>query len=151
MQIVIDIDEDIAQGIIDGENDAPRNIVRGFQATIADAIKNGTPLPKGHGRLIDADITKDLKNKIKHYGKDYKFTQEEILNILERYEIKYAPTIIEVDKGEYMELRQDGNTFKIVKCTDLELWKYWLECYSEFYPYDEYKRICITNGTEVID
>lgn len=50
-----------------------------------------------------------------------------------------------------MELKHDGNTFKIVKCTDLELWEYWLERYSEIYPYDEYKRICITNGTEVID
>ena len=57
MQIVIDIDDDIAQDIIDGQNDEPRNIVRAFQATIADAIKNGTPLPKGHSRLIDADTT----------------------------------------------------------------------------------------------
>ena len=63
----------------------------------ADFIRNGTPLPKGHGRLKDADIIKDFKNKIKNYGKDYRFTQEEILNILGRYEIKYAPTIIEAD------------------------------------------------------
>lgn len=60
MQIVIDIDEDIAQGIIDGKNDEPRNIVRAFQATIADAIKNGTPLPEHHGRLIDADWVKNI-------------------------------------------------------------------------------------------
>ncbi len=46
MKIIIDIDEGIAQGIIDGENDAPRTIVRDFQATIADAIKNSTPLPE---------------------------------------------------------------------------------------------------------
>ena len=44
MKLIIDIDEDIAQGIIDGEGEKPRNIVRSFQATIADAIKNGTPL-----------------------------------------------------------------------------------------------------------
>ena len=44
IELVIKLDEDIAQGIIDGENDEPRNIVRNFQATIADAIKNGTPL-----------------------------------------------------------------------------------------------------------
>jgi hypothetical protein len=48
MQIVIDIDNDIAHGIIDGQNDEPRDIVRGFQATIADAIKNGTLLKVGH-------------------------------------------------------------------------------------------------------
>ena len=44
IELVIKINEDIAQGIIDGENDEPRNIVRAFQATIAEAIKNGTPL-----------------------------------------------------------------------------------------------------------
>ena len=55
MQLVIDLDDDIAQGIIEGNNDEPRNIVRSFQATIADAIKNGTPLPKCHGRMIDAE------------------------------------------------------------------------------------------------
>lgn len=56
MQIVIDIDDGIARGIIDGKGDAPRNIVRSFQATIADAIKNGTPLPKGitNGGIIKA-------------------------------------------------------------------------------------------------
>lgn len=50
--------------------------------------------------VVDANIVKDFKNKIKHYEKDYKFTQEEVLNILERYEIKYASTIIETDKEE---------------------------------------------------
>lgn len=53
-------------------------------------IANGVPLPKGYRRIVvDANIVKDFKNKIKHYEKDYEFTQEEILNILERYEIKY--------------------------------------------------------------
>lgn len=46
MKLIIDIDKDIAQGIIDGKGEIPRNIVRSFQATIADAIKNGTPLEK---------------------------------------------------------------------------------------------------------
>ena len=96
MQIVIDIDVrayDKCLKLVD-DNDGG---ILGMH--LINAVANGTPLPKGHGRLIDADITKDLKNKIKHYGKDYKFTQEEILNILERYEIKYASTIIEADKG----------------------------------------------------
>ena len=44
MKLIIDIDKDIAQGIIDGEGEIPRNIVRSFQATIADSIKNGRPL-----------------------------------------------------------------------------------------------------------
>jgi len=28
--------------------------------TLADAIENGTVLPKGHGRLIDADILRSM-------------------------------------------------------------------------------------------
>lgn len=55
IELVIKLDEDIAQGIIDGKNDKPRNIVRSFQATITDAIKKGTPLPKGHGKIKDID------------------------------------------------------------------------------------------------
>ena len=35
-------------------------------------------------RLID-----DFKNRISSYNKEYAFSQEEVLNILERYEIKY--------------------------------------------------------------
>jgi hypothetical protein len=89
IELVIKLDKDIAQGIIDGENDEPRNIVRSFQATIADAIKNGTPLPKGHGRLIDAD---KLNREI--YVID-SYSEEPV-----RQQISDAPTIIEADKAE---------------------------------------------------
>ena len=51
---------------------------------IAKAIKNGTPLPKGHGRLIDADA----------YAK--KFDTNINGRIGEEY--IFAPTIIETDK-----------------------------------------------------
>lgn len=85
MQIVIDIDEGIMQGIIEGKGDKPRDIVRSFQATIAGAIKNGTPLPKGHGRLIDADAV--LSDP---FGDTYK-------------DIEVAETIIEADKSESEE------------------------------------------------
>lgn len=50
-------------------------------------------------RLIDADVINDFKNRIKCYKEDYAFSQEEILNILERYEIKYTSTIIEADNN----------------------------------------------------
>ena len=51
MQIVIEIDDGMYKDIL-SDFDLARQIVRSFQATIADAIQNGTPLPKGHGRLI---------------------------------------------------------------------------------------------------
>ena len=55
-----------------------------------NVIKNGTPLPKGHGRLIDADkIDFDSSD---FYDCDDVRIVEEIIND--------APTIIEADKGE---------------------------------------------------
>ena len=85
MQIVIDIDDGIAQGIIEGINDMPSNIVRSFQATIADAIKKGTPLPKGHGDLIDRkELLKQPIDKA-NYPSSY---------------VKCSPAIIKADKAE---------------------------------------------------
>ena len=112
MQIVIEIDEDIAQGIIDGKEEASRNIVRSFQATIADAIKNGTPLPKGHGRLIDAD---EFISTLGDASKRHKYkelligdclTVDDVFKaVIESLQNKGlaegdAPTIIEADKEE---------------------------------------------------
>lgn len=49
MKLVIDIDEETYNGIKHGM----RN--RDDVENIMEQIENGTPLPKGHGRLIDAD------------------------------------------------------------------------------------------------
>lgn len=54
MQIVIDISEnqyEIAKEFIETVDD---------KSPLAKAIVNGTPLPKGHGRLIDADRLKSM-------------------------------------------------------------------------------------------
>ena len=51
-------------------------------------IKNGTPLPKCHGRLIDAD---ELK---KHKHHDERFYE----NVVAVAQIDWAETIIEADK-----------------------------------------------------
>ena len=40
---------------------------------------------------------------------------------------------------------------KIVKCTDQELYKYWLKMWADMYDYDDYKRRVKANGTEVTD
>lgn len=50
---------------------------------ICEHIANGTPLPKGHGDLKDADA---LKHKFISYGYDYG-----------KDELDEAPTIIEAD------------------------------------------------------
>ena len=50
MQIVIDIDEKEYKRAMKRKDKFPRDLTR-FESIIT----NGTPLPKGHGRLIDAD------------------------------------------------------------------------------------------------
>lgn len=59
MQIVIDIDEEVFNSVKMGMRytDDVKNIMA--------QIENSTPLPKGHGRLIDANVLiKDMKNGI---------------------------------------------------------------------------------------
>lgn len=74
MKIVIDI-HDIPQ------NDHERWV-----------LKNGTPLPKGHGRLIDADRLK-IDNPL-HLSLDIPYVTEDTVEEI----IDHAPTIIEADK-----------------------------------------------------
>ena len=85
IELVIKLDKDIAQGIIDGENDEPRNIVRGFQATIADAIKNGKPL----------DL-EGLKSDMKALNCGFPYGLDYLLDCLDK---RLGITIIEADKG----------------------------------------------------
>ena len=51
-----------------------------YNSEYCEAIRNGTPLPKGHGRLIDAD---DLESRMK----------------IGYCIVRDAPTIIEADKA----------------------------------------------------
>ena len=58
-----------------------------------DALTNGTPLPKGHGRLIDADA--NIKGLSKMKVVDDKDKQSVRFAIIE---LENAPTIIDADK-----------------------------------------------------
>lgn len=61
MQIVINLDEDIYTRLFD--NGTPISLAD--EIVIERAIRAGIVLPKGHGRLIDAEILiKDMKNGI---------------------------------------------------------------------------------------
>lgn len=61
-----------------------------YEYVLAEAIKNGTPLPKGHGRLIDASNLMTVTDYDGENEKTY-ITYDEIEN---------APTTIEADKGD---------------------------------------------------
>ncbi len=94
MQIVIDIREDAYKMIKDGNN-IPSNLRDIITSHLFYRIKNGTPLPKGHGKIIDvtfaleAKITKD-NNGVSERTKGWNEACQAI------YEC--APTIIEADK-----------------------------------------------------
>lgn len=97
MRVVIDIDDNIYTRLFD--NGVPIDLTTTINDAkdIATAIRKGTPLPKGHGRLIDADeaikILKSLGNR------DYRRkngTIQEAEKML-RFD-EYIPTIIEADK-----------------------------------------------------
>lgn len=97
MQIVIDITEKLYKALKQDDNE-------GDAWDAVEAIINGTPLPKGHGRLIDADALKTaygLECATK-YGNESKEQQAHSYDTMMLYEIAdmldYAPTIIEADK-----------------------------------------------------
>lgn len=85
MKIVIDIDENVFTRLFDnGVDTSPED-----REVIDRTVRNGIPLPKGHGRLIDADA---YINKTAECGWLDDIPIDEFNRI--------TPTIIEADKGE---------------------------------------------------
>ena len=82
MQIVIDIPKDVYEDTLKHSTEIQ---AKGY--IIAGAVLHGTPLPKGHGRLIDADAT------IKEFGEWTDEWDDFAIGCL-----KSADTIIEADK-----------------------------------------------------
>lgn len=76
LELVIKIPEDIRAAI--GQMGLLR-IPNEMTRVVDKAIQHGTPLPKGHGRLIDAD---NIDN-----------------HIIGHVDTRSCPTIIEADKG----------------------------------------------------
>lgn len=69
----------------------------------AEIIKKGTPLPKGHGRLIDEDnvieaVNKRLKVLRTHEEFNKKHGDIDLFGVMPY--IAEIPTIIEADKGD---------------------------------------------------
>lgn len=82
MKVVVELSKE--------EMESYKNLMRfGFGNSVMRKIINGTPLPKGHGRLIDADALK----KKHHWTDDFYETE-----YVEVEDIDDAPTIIEADK-----------------------------------------------------
>ena len=83
VELVIKIPEEMYAQIID------KNGIDTMLIPYKNIIKDGTPLPKGHGRLIDADaLLKDVRYNSESYFAD-DFAHEWV---------DVAPTIIETDR-----------------------------------------------------
>lgn len=88
MKVIIDIPEDVYVARKYGD------ISPWITGTILDAVEQGTPLPKGHGRLIDADklCQTPIDSTDLPCGK--------CLMVYDVDEIADAPTVVDADKGE---------------------------------------------------
>lgn len=61
MQLVIDIPEELKEALDNAKKETAFNYMRVYNDTIYEAIKNGTPLPKGHGRILDEKDILDIE------------------------------------------------------------------------------------------
>ncbi len=90
MKFVIDIPEETYKATCNG-NMLPPDV-----KNVVDAIKNSKPLPRGYGRLVDADaITKDFNTFQMSFGINMSNRPMKI--------ICNAPTIIEADEEQMDE------------------------------------------------
>lgn len=85
MKIVIDISDKVYEDIVNG---IIYTSTRDVQGEVTYAVQNGTPLPKGHGRIVDVG-TIDLNQDEFISQSDY-YTAE--------CAIENAPTIIEANE-----------------------------------------------------
>lgn len=84
MQIVIDIPKDVIESAKSSPNYYPTYLFE----MIWIAIVNGTPLPKGHGRLIDDEVLA------------WVFEKNDKLNGFVQNLISRTPTVVEADREE---------------------------------------------------
>lgn len=95
MQIVIEILEEQYNKIKELKMCEYWNYVALLDAVLT-SIKNGTPLPKGHGRLIDVnDLLEDICLEDNDYNRDCNIGEIITLENIDR-----IPTIIEANKGD---------------------------------------------------
>ena len=99
-EIVIKIDDAIYNGIVNmGEF-----LYFGTYEHLLKAIKNGTELPKGHGRLIDIDKAVENEETFRKYFSitTHPLMNGKIINCV-------APSVVEADKEYGVEVVTRGN------------------------------------------
>ena len=89
MQIVIDIPDALARYIM---NDYSYPTEKSKQE-LMDAVYEGKPLSKGHGRLIDADLLFKEERRLFERSQHFRISYSDVF-----LEIFNAPTVIEADR-----------------------------------------------------
>lgn len=79
-----------SEGLFDDKVKSQRALALKVVLNVLEGVVEGTPLPKGHGRLIDADEIQFENRDFDTYG-DYSRAFDAI---------DYAETIVEADKAE---------------------------------------------------
>lgn len=92
MEIVINIPDTAYQGIINANN-ASGNWNNDLLGVLCRGVANGTPLPKGHGRLIDVN---DLLDRIGLEDNDSN-REDNVGEIITLEDFDFTPPIIEAD------------------------------------------------------
>ena len=88
MQILIDLDEDVYKRLFDNSF---YGIAKDDVSKMDIAIRKGTILPKGHGRLIDADELRTKSIDVNaEFGNEWWCVDCD--------DIELAPTVLEADK-----------------------------------------------------
>lgn len=87
-ELVIKISEEIYKNI---QNKSTEIQAEGY--TVENAILNGTPLPKGHGRLVDIDL---LRDQVSHDEREA-FSHHQVWLLLSVHN-KEIPTILDADE-----------------------------------------------------
>ena len=89
IELVVKIPEELKEALDNAKKENAFNYMRVYNDTIYNAFKNGTPLPKGHGKIGDLDA---LRDEVSSWGmNDY-----EPLDFIDA--IDDADTILEADK-----------------------------------------------------
>ena len=93
MQIVIDIPEELYEGIERRDGSLETEYVCD---ELMKAIDNGTPLPKGHGKLIDVN---DLLDRVELEDTDEN-REYNAGSIITLEDVDFIPTLIPADKED---------------------------------------------------
>lgn len=97
IELVIKIPEEIRLALINNIQ-LSQNQQSICDSCIKQAIVNATPLPKGHGKLID-------KKEVEKMIEEAKVNSEHSRTFAENI-IKFTPTVIEADKAEKKEIKE---------------------------------------------